>query len=386
MKKMLIKAALLAVAVSLCVSGFACGEPEQTSEPAQTDVLLSGFESSAELTSMSFSNLRGKVELVSDEAYVTEGQYAAKLTMMGKTLQSDAYYEDNEFYLYPGNNYLTKTDYSDVVRYTLDVYNAFSRSVELAFGYNNPRANDDNYLFGYRTLEPGANHLVFEVDNGAVSAFVDVASVKNFFFQIEGRNKDEDPVVLVFDNFRAEVSDADYTPSGSDSVIDFSDPADFARFGEFGASTSYLRRPRFTENTDLQYVLSGRSSMKIEFFAKRAGEGVDCVGFRSKDYTLTGWDTADQDSTYLSYDLYNATDRTITVSMTVFSNVNETYAAAVTVEPHSWAAGSGRRILLRDLNDRFAGTGLNVMTVTFQFGGLEPGDCLYLDNLSLITE
>ena len=72
--------------------------------------------------------------------------------------------------------------------------------------------------------------------------------------------------------------------------------------------------------------------------------------------------------------------------MTVYSNVNETYEVLATIEPHSWAAPDQTRVLLADLNERFTGTALNIMTVTFQFGNLKPGSCVYLDNLSLVTE
>ena len=386
MKKTFARAVLLLAAAILCLTGAACRGDRENPDAEPDDILLSGFESMEELGSMVFSNLRGRLELADGAEYVTEGKYAVKLSMEGKTLLNGAYCEDNEFYLLPGTAYLEKTDYSDVKSYTMDVYNAFGRPLEFSFGYNNARANDDNFVLGYRTLEKGMNHLKFEVNNSAVSAFMDVTAVKNFFFMIEGREKDEGPVVLYFDNFRAQLTDADFTPGSSDSVIDFSDPADFARFGEFGASTSYLRRPRFSENTDLRYVLSGKSSMKVEFFAKRYGEGVDCVGFRSKDYTLTGWNDVDQSKTWLSYDLYNATDARISVSMTVYTNVNETYEVFATVEPHSWAAPEQTRVLLSELNDRFTGTALNIMTVTFQFGNLTPGSCVYLDNLSLVTE
>lgn len=386
MKKIFARGILLLAVAALCLTGVACGDDHKIPPEKKDDILLSGFESMEELHSMVFSNLRGRLELAEGAEYVTEGKYAVKLSMEGKTLLSDAYYEDNEFYILPGNVYLEKTDYSDVKSYTLDIYNAFDRAVEFSFGYNNARANDDNFVLGYRTLQKGMNHLKFEVDNSAVCAFTDVTALKNFFFMVEGREKDEDPIVLYIDNFRAQLTDADFTPGRSDSAIDFSEPADFARFGEFGASTSYLRRPRFTENTDLQYVLSGKSSMKVEFFAKRFGEGVDCVGFRTKDYTLTGWNDVDQSKTWLSYDLYNATDARISVSMTVYSNVNETYEVLATIEPHSWAAPDQTRVLLADLNERFTGTALNIMTVTFQFGNLKPGSCVYLDNLSLVTE
>ena len=391
MMKKGMKIAGLLFALVLALGGFAaCNASNQTEQQKPglpQSILLSGFESDRELLTMMFSNIRAKVE-VSDE-HVTDGTNSAKMTIYGKLSNDGTYYKDNDFYIIPGNAFLNKTDYSDVVGYSIDVFNAGDKPIDMAFGYNHLLMSSDTYLIGKRTLVPGANHLTFEINNNAVKTFVDVTAIKDFAFYVEGRDVEDDPSVLYFDNFRAEV--LPHTSQGGEpnEIIDFSKPEDIGKFAMFGNFTSLLRAPLFELNSDLRYVLSGKNSMKVTFNAKKGNkEEVDCPGFRTCDDMFKIPDTYDLSRTYLHFDMYNDTDEEITVRIAMFSHIASDYfSTTVAIQPHSWAA-SGNQILLSDVDDVFVGNGLgNLMSVAFEIIGLkDPGSCIYLDNLTLTDE
>jgi hypothetical protein len=347
-------------------------------------MLLHGFESDRELLSMIFSSIWGKVEVVSGADYVTEGKHAAKMTFLGTKDLTNGYFLESSFFIVPGNQYLEKTDYSDVVKYTLDVYNACDRAVQLMFGYNHQRTSADTFLFGYRTLQKGMNHLEYEVDRGATEYFTDISTIKSFSFYIEGRGAEETPTELYFDNFRAVTTADEYASYSIQDKIDFSNPLGSNLFVEYGTTSSVFNRPRYSTNKNLNYVLTGRTSLEIIFNKNRLGTAIDAPGLRTKDDMFGNWGTYDPDTTYISYDLYNDTDEYLTVALSAYSRINESYTKNVVVAPRSWSVHAETRILLRTLDDAFLGDGLDIFTITFYFTGLkEAGSRLFLDNLTI---
>jgi hypothetical protein len=378
------------LALVLAVCGFAaCNDTDKTSQEKPNlpqSVLLSGFESDKELLTMIFSNMHAKVE-ISDE-HVTDGKHSAKMTVYGKLSDDKTYYKDNDFYIVPGNAFLSKMDYSDVVGYSLDIFNAGNKPLNFVFGYNHLLMSADTYTIGRRVLQPGENHLTFEIDNNVVKTFTDVTAIKDFAFYVEGRDIDDEPTVLYLDNFRAEVLPHESKGGAANEKIDFSVPEDSSKFAMFGGFTSLTTAPVFERNSDLRYVLTGKNSMKVTFNAKKGGEGVDCPGFRTCDDMFKIPYTYDLTKTYLHFDMYNDTDEEITVRVALFSHIATDYfASTVAIQPRSWAA-SGNRILLGAVDDAFVGNGLgNLMSVAFEVIGLKTaGSAIYLDNLTLTDE
>ena len=184
----------LMLALVLAVCGFAaCNDTDKTSQEKPNlpqSVLLSGFESDKELLTMIFSNMHAKVE-ISDE-HVTDGKHSAKMTVYGKLSDDKTYYKDNDFYIVPGNAFLSKMDYSDVVGYSIDIFNASNKPLNFVFGYNHLLMSADTYTIGRRVLQPGENHLTFEIDNNVVKTFTDVTAIKDFAFYVEGRDRSEE--------------------------------------------------------------------------------------------------------------------------------------------------------------------------------------------------
>lgn len=377
--------AMGAAMLSGCESNTA-KPPEASGEK----VVLCGFESLNEMLNTNLQYMRARVEITDDEQYVTDGEFAARFVIEGNAVEDEEgnilYYKDNPIYLFPGNNYMPKTDFSDVKKYSIDIFNANERPLEIVFGYNHPDAAQDSFQFGKRTLEPGKmNHLEFEVNNDVAASFVDVTAIKNFFFVLEGGLAGEKPLELIFDNFCAELGEGSYTASEMTGEIDFSREADVYKFSEMGGATSKLCCPQYSLNTDLNYVSTGRSSMKIEFYENKLGDGIDSIGFRTRDYMLDGSGISDYENAYLEYELYNDTDQVITVQMSAYDPLNASFGVSTSIAPHSWSGKEGTSICLKTLKEYFLGEGLDIWTVTFIVSGIqEDGDCLYLDHLSIV--
>ncbi len=384
-------ALLLSLAMGAALLAACENNTVQNPQKSGEKVVLCGFESLEEMLNLNLQYMRARVDITDDETYVTDGAGAARFVIAGNAVEDKEgnilYYKDNPIYLFPGNNYMSKTDFSDVKKYSVDIYNANERPLEIAFGYNHPDAAQDSFLFGKRTLEPGKmNHLEFEVDNDVVASFVDVKSLKNFYFVVEGGLAGEKPLELYFDNFCAELGGGSYTASKMSREIDFSKEADVHKFSELGGATSMLRRPQYSLNTDLNYVSTGRSSMKIEFLENKLGDGIDSVGFRTRDDMLDGSGIEDYENSYLEYELYNDTDQVVSVLMSVYDPLNATYSVSTSIAPHSWSGKEGTSICLETLKEYFLGEGLDIWTVTFTVSGIQKdGDCLYLDHLSIVN-
>ena len=374
---------LLCMALSsLCL--FACGNDEKTSDsPAYNEVVLAGFETADELRAMTLTALSGKVEF-SDE-HVTQGKKSAKFILEGR-------HADNAFYIATGNAFVPKTDYSDVIRYAIDVYNDTQKSYAFALGYNDLGFNKDFYLFGYRTIKPGENHIVFDIDNGIVKSLMKTDAVTHFSFFIEGREDETEKQVFYLDNFRAYTKERSVQTHEKQPNIDFSRRIDFSQFCDYWFNTakpsSKLRRPRLEENTDMRYVLSGKTSAKITFGKRYGSDEPDINGFRTRDglYDGTMIDGYDADDTYFAYDLYNDSDKEITVRFAAHSNADEYFGVNAVVAPHTWAR-SGNRMLLRDIDNAWRGDGLadfRAVSLTV-IDGLTPDTVVYLDNISLLN-
>lgn len=379
---------ILILALILCCGAVAgCAKEDNVEKQTEDDttVLLADFESKEELLSMNFRDTVVKAELSDRAETVTSGSYSGKLTLHGVYDYKNQNYQDCRFYIVTGGKYCTKTGYLDAAEIAVDVYNDSGREVRFSLCLNNPSAATNMFQFDAVTLKPGMNNLRWEFNRERISYGIDLQRVDFFTFLVEGRELDEEPTVLYVDNFRVETTEASFIQPDkkpADTVLtDFSQEADFNYYSYFGTVSSLLTQPVFSKNTDIRYVLTGDASLKIEFLENRSGTGADSVGFRTKDRQYD-WNGFAQEKTCLSYDLFNATDHELTVCMTVYSQLNETFAVNSVIPAQSWAAG-GNTVLLSDLNDRFVGDGLDIFTITFQLIGLQAGDVVYLDNLVL---
>ncbi len=388
MKKTIIKIVTALSVIPLALFGFISCKPNEPTKPVvpvNGSILLSGFESEAEYLTMLFTNTIVKVEVNENKEYITEGTASAKLTLYGQYDYANKYYMDSPFYLLPGNDFLSKIDFKDVKGFSVDIYNAFTRPLQFMLSF-------DGYTIGYRTLEKGMNHLTFALDRSEAAHYVDLEFIKTIGFLVEGRMTDEEPAVLYFDNFIAQTDSGEYDEDLYPEIevlneFTFDNPLETKSFLGFGLSSSRLLEPRFEINSDLRYVMTGRKSMKITFMRNRNDTAIDSLGFRTQDNVFGNWASfSDLSKVKLSYDLYNDTDRLLTVSMRVFHSPSDSlvYSKNVLVAPYSWTDPGQTGVLLSEIQAEFGVDEFSAFSIAFEVTGLqESGSCLYLDNLKL---
>ena len=377
MKRMAIKIlALLTALLLLCGGAAACSDSQEGNAASTEKLVVCGFESKRELLSIVY-NLFGKAELDASEEYVTEGEYCAKLTTEIPVREEKG--SDINMTFITGTQFISKTDYSDTVAFELDMYNASGYAIDFAFALNTYT------ILGYYTLETGANHLVIPVSRECY----DLRSVDTIDFWFEGKTaQEEQPYQIYMDNLVAVTTGENvYQISRSyagDTPFRFENDYEIKGVMDYmGTIESLFTQPRYSLNRDLQYVLTGSASMCVDFFTNSTG-AVDSLGFRSIVGTSDlSWNDYEYDSTYLSFDMYNATDKDITVTLAIFTVTNETISKSFTLPANSWSDPAQARMLLQDILDVTVGDELDIMTIVFMFEGLTgDGDTIYLDNIS----
>lgn len=124
--------------------------------------------------------------------------------------------------------------------------------------------------------------------------------------------------------------------------------------------------------------------MKVEFFPNEAGTDVVGVGFRTVRGTESvSWNEFDYETTYLTYDVYNASEQELQVGIALFTKIDEVYRVNTVVPANSWSDPYETRLLLQDMLDQVTGTELDIMTIVIYVDGYTAeGGALYLDNIS----
>ena len=364
----------------------ACDSSSGNETDKMEKVSLCDFESNQELLSIAYYNIDGKVELCSDSAYVTSGEYCAKVTTDIGVSQFDG--ADANFTFVTGTRFIPKTDYSDTVAFEMDFFNAYGKDVEVMLS-----VDSSSYLY-YGTAKPGWNHFTMAVNRENL----DLSSISTIDFWFRGKPKNtEEAYVFYVDNFVAVTTDnkvvaktIDYsgkTPFRFDEEYEIFNLMQFMRTAGESAESRFAN-PRFSLNRDMNYILHGTGSMKVEFFSNSAGTGVVSVGFRMvRGMAEMSWNDYDYETTYLSCDVYNASDKDITFGIALYSQINEVYHVDSLIPAHSWSDPLGTRLRLQDMIDTIVGDELDIMTIVFYVSGFtETGDCLYMDDISFKSE
>lgn len=161
-------------------------------------LILADFENYNQAAQIRYANNFGKIELVSDSQYVTNGESAAKLTIVGRG-ESQRHY-DPIMIIYTGQDYFQKTDFSDVDYIEFDMYNAMNYDITVRF------TDTTTYYSQYTviqsiTLEPGMNHICVSLDQFKQSKGSSIFDMFCFVFD-RGELFEEDRIVYV-DNIRA---------------------------------------------------------------------------------------------------------------------------------------------------------------------------------------
>lgn len=90
------------------------------------------------------------------------------------------------------------------------------------------------------------------------------------------------------------------TPFRFDEEYEIFNLMQFMRTANESAESRFTN-PRFSLNRDMNYILHGTGSMKVEFFSNSAGTSVVSVGFRTgRGMAEMIWNDYDYETTYLS--------------------------------------------------------------------------------------
>lgn len=379
MKKIIALGLLAIMSASMTSCSFAdfSDTDKEPTETAQEDkTLLMGFESVRELLTVYTVNV-GQIYENKDAETISQGETSMKVSYQQEVGEND-FAANMEVVFMPGNKYFKKVNFEDVSYLSIDVYNPNDRDYEVCV--NNGGISTDFFV-----VKPGWNTLTTYLDrsiakyrfNGAISYY------SLMFRGQQGQSPD-----FYVDNFRYYEASTSYDVYSFDKDKEiwheFTNSAETTFLVNMGVPESVFSTPRYTINKNPKYVLTGKSSLKVEFLKKSNG-AMDITAFRTADNMMGDLNSyLNKGDYYLFFDIYNDFDYSISVGVIVFSNYNnETYGATVEIAAKSWSNPLTSRIYLKDMEAAFTGNGLDCMTIAYYINGVTSEGCIYLDSIGV---
>ena len=372
MKKLL--TVILALVLSLSVIMVtACKKQEE--KPQYKLQRVVDFESVYETMGVKLTAHEAQVSLNTDKAYVSSGEKSYKMHV-NQAMSAIGYYQDTVLQLIPENiNYF---DYSNVVGVSMDIWNANAFNVEMCFALNNKAT-----VLDYCTLKPGYNKVEFKYDNNQVISFTDrqLTSIDFCFYSGHGNE------VLYIDNVCFAVTEQpyvayDYTKGYKDGLVfGYEDFAEAITIIDLGGVDSLFSKPRTSINKDKRYVTQGEGSLRVDFYKSPKTNKVGNPVIRTYDNIMPDINeyTNDYD---LTFDFYNATDKTVGIEFKVFSTLEDrTCQISVSVPANSWADSSQLRLPMTAIRQAFELEQISILTVVYGISNVDVGDTVYIDNL-----
>jgi len=334
MKKLL--TGLLATTLLLASSGCAKGEtktPETTQNGIET---IYDFESWDELATCAFKYQFGKATINKDKAYIKSGEGSMKVEIAATT-------QAPYILFYPGFDPVNKSDFNDVDRITMDVYNPEDREISIWLGLD-VRAS---YGFEINTtgkefiLRPNAwNKIVYQIDREAFLRAFSLDEVMHIALRFDTIGE-EGAYTLYVDKMQIRTGESLKTYNVSreaDEILYFEHDTDL---NFFNCSTYYFVNylyPLLSVNLDPQYCSQGKKSMYVRVPVSdltvfpMVELQVDAVG-----------QEVFKDATAFSVDIYNANHKRLPVDIHV-RDFNRTSGGApkaalkrqVWLEPNTW--------------------------------------------------
>ena len=156
--------------------------------------MLGDFENYNQLAQLRYENNFGTVSLTSDPTYVTHGDSAMKMEIIGRgeTLKK----LDPIMTIFTSHDYFQKINFSDCDYFEVDFYNAMDYEIPVRFTNTSVYYSQYTTLISF-TLKPGHNHIQLNLSEFTNSEF----STLNFIFE-RGEYYSERRVIYM-DNFRA---------------------------------------------------------------------------------------------------------------------------------------------------------------------------------------
>lgn len=166
----------------------------EVEENGEKYLMLGDFETYNQVAQIRYENNFGTLSFETGSEYVTHGQKALKMEIIGRGETLKKF--DPIMTFFTGSDYFQKTDFSDCDYLEADFYNAMDYSIPLRFSNTNIYYSQYSTIVSF-TLQPGKNHIKIDLSAFSASKF----SRFSFIFD-RGEYYDEKRVVY-FDNFRA---------------------------------------------------------------------------------------------------------------------------------------------------------------------------------------
>lgn len=297
---------VLLLAVMLSLSAFwaaGCGAQEE-------GTLLSSFESYDELINMRWLNDFGSAKLTTDERYVTDGAYAVHLTVNGdyKTNRNPA------MGLVLGTRY-EKTDYSDVDKISVDVYNDNDFTANIYFQYltkskDTPMLSSENKA----ELPPKTmTKAVFEIDRDFLSQLLNIDQVLQVRLVFDRADSYMQPYRSFYvDNLRYHTTN---DPIDESYQIRRADEIESADRPEYLSAWQNINQYQYTPsnlefNTDPTYIRGGAGSFRMSNITGYFTTPTYGAGWKTVPYItdISGYKS-------LSYWIYNRGEADVSVLM-----------------------------------------------------------------------
>ena len=227
------KVLLILLSLLLCVSSLnGCKEEENTKLP-ETSVLLMGFESYEEVvgSKIAIGNMLGRMEINTDEAYITQGSGSLKVCPQG-------FYSQPEYHPYFKLDFLNSAcatcDFSKFKNVSVDVYNPQDKELKISVNFFTGKS-DGNFISTMEqtfTLKPnGWTTCAYDLSVMGGFTIYDFTSVRYMTVEfLDHKQSREDAVnELYFDNLQGNL----YAEGESPVITEFNfhDGIDFETTG-----------------------------------------------------------------------------------------------------------------------------------------------------------
>ena len=275
---------------------------------SEAGTLVSSFETYDELINMRWLNDFGSAKLTDDEQYVTEGEHAVHLQVNGnyKTNRNPA------MGLVLGTRY-EKTDYSDVEKITVDVYNDNDFTANIYFQYLT-KSNDTPLLSSENKVELPAKTMTtaeFSIDRDFLSKMLRLNQVLQLRLVFDRPTEYMQPYRSFYvDNLRYHTTNE---PIDEDYEIRRADEIESADRPEYLSAWQNINQYQYTPsnlefNTDPNFVKGGTGSFKMS----------NIIGYFTTPTYGAGWKTEPYISDIsgyksLSYWVYNQCDADVSM-------------------------------------------------------------------------
>ncbi len=166
----------------------------EVNENGQRYLLLGDFENYNQLAQLRYENNFGSVSMSSDSPYVTHGEKAMKMEIIGRGETLRKLDPILTFFTY--HDYFQKSNFSDCDYFEVDFYNAMDYDIPVRFTNTSVYYSQYSDVISF-TLKPGQNHIQLNLSEFKTSEF----STLNFVFPRGEYYNNKN--VIYMDNFRA---------------------------------------------------------------------------------------------------------------------------------------------------------------------------------------